>query len=442
LPAFVCGIAGLFLFRYFAGRLLKGSALVIAVGVFAVAYPGIRYSAEAKPYGCDTFFALVLLTVVVTWWQSGRENRWLWLLTALMPVFVLFSYPTVFIAGGASIAVAYVVWFTKTRRGWLPWAACNAALLASLAAAYFLFVRGQSSSELETMRVYWQEAFPPLGEPLRLICWFFEVHTGQMLAYPLGGSGGGSTATFALFVIALVLLWRRRQFPLLVLCLAPLALTFAAAALGCYPYGGMVRFQLYMAPIFCLLIGFGLSALLAWHPRKLTLRWLLPATVASVVLMSFAAVSIGRDIGMPEKNNIDAQYRDMIRRLWVDWAEHGEVVCMKSDVHDSFSPASFTRRSSAMYLCNQRIYSPRHAAGQSPQWERISRERPLRCVEFISVQENHYKAALWEWLQTMQSEYDCTGVEQYPLGDYDPAKKEFVPEAYVDVYTFIPKGNE
>jgi hypothetical protein len=439
LPAFVCGIASLFLFKFFAGRLLKGTALLMAVGVFAVSYPAVRYAAEAKPYGCDEFFALALLAVAVQWLHSDLKNRWLWLLCALMPVCALFSYPTVFIAGGTSLTIAYTLWSTGVRRGWMPWAACNATLLLSLAAAYFLFLRGQSNSELATMQSYWQEAFPPLAEPLKLIRWFFDVHAGQMLAYPVGGSSGGSAGSFILCSIALAVLWRRRQFPLLMLCLAPLALTFAAASMGLYPYGGMVRFQLNMAAIFCLLIGFGLSVLLAWFPEKMTIRRLPPSVSAVVLLMCVAAASIARDAVKPERDSIDVQYRNTIRRLWANPSMSGEVVCLKTDLGLSFSPASFSRRAAAMYLCNQRIYSPRHAAGEPPRWERVSRDWPLVCVEFASTQEIYYKAARWEWFQEMDAQYECVSVEQHPLGDCDDAKRTFVPEAYVFVYTFTPR---
>ena len=61
LVPFACSIASLFLFRHLAGLLLRGTALVATFGIFAVAYPPIRYAAEAKPYGCDLFLALVML---------------------------------------------------------------------------------------------------------------------------------------------------------------------------------------------------------------------------------------------------------------------------------------------------------------------------------------------------------------------------------------------
>ncbi len=42
----VCGLASLFLFRHLAGRLLRGTALVLAVAIFSVSYPCIRYSSR------------------------------------------------------------------------------------------------------------------------------------------------------------------------------------------------------------------------------------------------------------------------------------------------------------------------------------------------------------------------------------------------------------
>ena len=80
LVPFLCGIGSLFLFRHLAGLMLRGTALVLAFGVFAVAYPPIRYTAEAKPYGCDLLLALLMLTLAVHWLRRREESRWLWAL--------------------------------------------------------------------------------------------------------------------------------------------------------------------------------------------------------------------------------------------------------------------------------------------------------------------------------------------------------------------------
>ena len=83
---FACSIGSLLLFRRLAGRLLSGLPLVLAVAVFAMAYSGVRYAAEAKPYGPDQFVALALLALAVEWRRSPHQLRWLWLLAAVTPV--------------------------------------------------------------------------------------------------------------------------------------------------------------------------------------------------------------------------------------------------------------------------------------------------------------------------------------------------------------------
>ena len=117
LVPFACSIASLFLFRHLAGLLLRGTALVATFGIFAVAYPPIRYAAEAKPYGCDLFLALVMLVDVGPLAAPAGRTGWLWGLAALIAPAVGFSYPAVFVGGGVSLIVGYVLW-TTGRRGW------------------------------------------------------------------------------------------------------------------------------------------------------------------------------------------------------------------------------------------------------------------------------------------------------------------------------------
>ena len=60
---FLCGIAALLLFRRVAERTLEGIGVPIAVGLFALSAPLIRYSAELKQYGGDVV-AILALTLV------------------------------------------------------------------------------------------------------------------------------------------------------------------------------------------------------------------------------------------------------------------------------------------------------------------------------------------------------------------------------------------
>ncbi|MFZ5833550.1 MAG: hypothetical protein ACOY3P_25975, partial [Planctomycetota bacterium] len=55
LPALAASLLSLPLFVALSRRWLSGATWVLAIGIFSVAYPLVRYTAEAKPYGLDVF---------------------------------------------------------------------------------------------------------------------------------------------------------------------------------------------------------------------------------------------------------------------------------------------------------------------------------------------------------------------------------------------------
>ena len=119
----LCSLASLFLFHRLARLLLRGAPLVLAVGIFAVTYSGLRYAAEMKPYGGDLMISTLLLLLAVRWWRQPDDTRWLWALAAVAPLALGLSYPAVFVAGGVSLSVAGVLLSTRSRRGWGAWCA-------------------------------------------------------------------------------------------------------------------------------------------------------------------------------------------------------------------------------------------------------------------------------------------------------------------------------
>ena len=153
----LCSLASLFLFHRLARLLLRGTALVLAVGIFAVTYSGLRYAAEVKPYGVDLMVSTLLLLLAVRWWRQPDDTRWLWALAAVVPLALGLSYPAVFVAGGVSLAVAAVLLGTRSRRGWWAWAAYNLALAGSFLAWYRLAIGAQAGAELDVMSRMWDE---------------------------------------------------------------------------------------------------------------------------------------------------------------------------------------------------------------------------------------------------------------------------------------------
>lgn len=462
LVPFAASVAALFLFRHLAGRFLSGPALLLAFGVFAVAYPGIRYAAEAKQYATDLFASLVLLTLAVEWYRSRRPWR-LWLLAALAPVLLWLSYPAAFVAGGVSLAVAAVLLkdarakhtsSPDARRSLiasltshlspltphlLPLVAFNAAVLVGFGALYFV-IRRQSSAELGFMTEYWRAAIPPLANPVRLPVWLLEVHTSDLLAWPVGGARGASVCTAVLAAIGLWQLLRRRDVFWGTLLLAPAGLNLIAAALQRYPYGGHVKFSMYLGPAICLVAGAGAAA---WNARAASTRPRLARVAAAVTIAALVLVagsSIGRDILHPYKTLSDERARAFARWFWFNAEAEGAVEVVEGYDGRSFSPESRSELTwTAMFLCNRAIYSPgeRH--------ERLSAipaglGRPVRCLVYRDPRFDFDAAARDRWLAAKRSEADLVAAETFPFTRYGKNERDLVTVDYLDVYTFRAKS--
>jgi len=320
----------------------------------------------------------------------------------------------------------------------------NWLLLVAAAAVYFVSIRPQSQAHLADMQTCWANAFVPWDRPWQLPGWLLDTFTGQMLAYPVGGHCYGSTLTFLLCATALVVWWRRRRWIALSVCVSPMVFTLFAAALRRYPCGDMVRFQLYLAPVFCLLAGEGLAIWLSWFSRKRLPRpasaaaMVTPASpavvVASAVLMVIGCGSVIRDVVRPYKADIDRQYRQLVQRIWSADDPAGKTVCLWSDLGVSFSPDTWNSRAAAMYLCNKRIYgtagAPRDAVGQP--------HPRAQLVEFYCPDRPYDDQQRTAWLRQMEKHHRLARILYYALGDNKNPQGGYRAEAVVAVYCFEP----
>jgi hypothetical protein len=462
----ISSLAGLLLFRHAAGRLFRGPALVLAIGIFAVAYPGIRFANDVKPYGSDAFVTVALVAMLLEWRRCPQKTRWLWALALAAPIGVWFSYPAIFVAGGISLAVAWLLWtetahgglsrFSRRRRllpgksdrrrengtvpfgaaGWLAWSAYNLSLAAGFVALYLASIRSQNA-ELARMQQGWQAAFPPLDSAWRLAVWLAKIHTGDMVSYPVEGLGLLGAAASA---TALVIFCRRRQFWLPILCGVTLALNFAAAALQRYAYGEPLRAALYSMPLVCLLTGLGFAAMLdrcaPAARRRVARRALL------VVLVLLALVPLGsmvRDFGHPGKTDDDIRFRDLSRWFWPEMAHGAELVCLDLDRATRFAPTAFEFDNSSQYLCMQRIYTPPRACREPPRLDRLSARHPLRCARYRAWGYADDPALLSAWLDPMRRRYDLTACREYPISYRLGPGAELQTIGWLVVYEFVPR---
>jgi hypothetical protein len=318
---FLAGIAAFVIFWRTCCTAFGPIVAGLAVGILAVSYYPVRHACEVKPYAVDLLYSALYAWLALARLRNPQQARWLIALIAATPIAVFSSYTSVFVAGAVSLVLLPQMRFASwAQRGWFG--LFNFVLLASFLVHYGLVAHQQidvqeAQRTREFLRTYWKDAFPP-DDLTQWPLWLLKVHTGNMLAYPIGANHGGSTLTFLLVLLGSVMLWRKRQRSLLALCWLPFGLNMMAAILGKYPFGDSARITLHLAPFICILMAHGAARALDWIRAPV---WRLRLHLAlHVFLLSCGLAGIVRDVLTPFKTEHD---RD-VRRLARDIASHVE----------------------------------------------------------------------------------------------------------------------
>lgn len=363
---FLAGLGSLAVFWRLAWLALPPRAALFATGILAVSYYPIRHSCEVKPYAFDLLMASTLLVAALSSLQQPQRLRCLVLLTSLVPVALGLSYPAVLSAGAVSVVLLPAVWRQQGRTVKCVYLAYNILLAVDFLAYYGLAGLGQHASMDKN---YWNGSFPP-AQPLALLRWLCQVHTGNLFAYPVGGHHGGSTLVFLLCLVGIRQLWRDRRYPLLTAAVVPFVLTLIAAAVHRYPYGGSARVAQHLAPAICLLAGAGLAALIDWLPslpfrRRAT--WLMCGCLAL-----FGICGLVRDLRKPYKTDGDRLVRQVIGDLLRRPTGDDQIVVMDPIARIGPTFEWYLRQPAGRVCWNGRI-----------DWQRLSSRRgQLWCLYF------------------------------------------------------------
>jgi hypothetical protein len=432
----VCSAMSVVLFRWMAGQVLGGRALLLAVAIFAVSTHPIKHAADVKPYASDALFSVALLIPAFAWSKANRRAGPLWALATITPIALLSSHPSIFLAGGIGLALAWPAWRSgdwSVRTAFLTYGLVNVATYVGIYAA---FTREQASAASPGMAMMWQKSFPPLDSIVGLVRWLAVVHTGEMLSYPCGGEGGASSLSLGLCVVGAVALWRRRRRVALGCLLAPLGVAMIAAAVKRYPYGGpaphgsSARVMQYAAPGLCLLIGLGASKILE-RVRDLRLRRRL-LRLSMVGLVVVGIVPIVASLGHPYRAYQAEAARRFARDFWPGVGRGAEVACLRWDL--DVAEWDSVRLGVAVMLCDQAIYSPSRRAG-GPDWDAISRDRPLRCV--IGEVGGSDGPRVEAWLNRMNRRFDLRRRETREMNAAEPGRRPVIEK--FEILEFVPK---
>jgi hypothetical protein len=442
LVALISSVGSVLIFRQLASRLLQGVPLLLAVGIFSVAYYPIRHGAEVKPYASDILAAMVLLALAVQWWRQpvgqgeagasppgARSTFWLWVLAAAAPFCIGLSFPAVFVAAGISLGLLELVG-RDGRRAWLPYLAYNLAIAGSFLLVYWLSSSGQMRASGQMMQQFWGDSFPPsLAHPLEFASWFLETHTGEMFAYPIGADRGGSIMTVVLCATGIWALFSARARPLLLMAAGTWTLAFIAAAIHRYPYGGNERLVQYLAPFICLFAGVGGSVLQSRIRNSEARGRVLMASVVALALIGLG--TLAHDLVRPYKYRRDLIHQGFARWFW-NQEDAADFVCIGSDLKQNFFPTFDL----STYRCYQKIYSPRHHAGK-PVPEQAGTLKPVRCVLFSFADFEPESATYAAWMQDMEGRYQLTSRQNYRVL-IDPDERKDLYGVY-QVLSFTPK---
>src|SRR5262249_30327039 len=129
----------------------------------ALSRHAVNHGVEVKPYAIDLLISTLLLLAASGLLRAQPRSRaWKCCLVGLLGATLLgpwLSYPSVFVIGGISLALAVHAWSQKNSLSWLVWGSLNVAVLLSAVAVWYLSARHQRTKSLEA---YWQSAFIPL----------------------------------------------------------------------------------------------------------------------------------------------------------------------------------------------------------------------------------------------------------------------------------------
>jgi hypothetical protein len=379
----MCAIASVPLFFLLARRILGAgtSATLLAVAIFAVSEPLIRYAAETKPYAGDLLVSLVLLNIAIMWLRAPDRPLRMWAIAGMVPLALAFSLPAAFTVG--AIALCGLNELLRRRAVRSAWAYGGFVVSAGVSVA-FLTALGQYRilpGDRQYFLRFWAQAFPPSWrDPAAIVRWLVHVHTGPLFALPHGSDLRIAWLTPVIFGCAILGIFQfaRRHKAAVALLILPAMLTLGAAAMRRYPYGVSVRVNMYLVPAVVLLAALGATWLFRRAARVISHRKI--AVALSLLLAIYGACRLGNDLGHPYRTPWDRTAREFARWFWEEMSVDAEVVCVRSDLGIPFRSGGWAYDGADQYLCYQRIYSRRHREGRAPNWDAISEARPLRCV--------------------------------------------------------------
>ena len=242
---FLCGVASVILFRRLVERVLTGAGPALALFLFAIGVPLIRYGGDVKQYAMDIAAAIGLLLVALDLREKEATTRRLLLAGALGLVIVWFSQAAVLVMAGIGLGLAVDWLISRDQRAWRELLVMIPMWGVASIAAVITGMRSMTPSTRGFMDDFWAGGFFP--RTLRVTeapGWFWE-RLSSIFSDPSLLRYRWPAVFLFVALVGVIALWRRSR-PAALLLVGPFVVTMAAAVAHQYPFRG--RLIVWLVP--------------------------------------------------------------------------------------------------------------------------------------------------------------------------------------------------
>jgi hypothetical protein len=242
---FLCGVASVILFRRLAERVLTGAGPALALFLFAIGVPLIRYGGDVKQYSVDIVAAIGLLLQALELREKEATTNRLLPAGALGLVMVWFSQAAVLVMAGIGLGLAVDWLISRDQRAWRELLVMIPMWGVASIAALIAGMRSMTPSTREFMDDFWASGFFP--RTLRVTeapGWFWE-RLSSIFSDPSLLRYRWPAVFLFVAILGVVVLWQRSR-PAALLLVGPFVVTMAAAVAHQYPFRG--RLIVWLVP--------------------------------------------------------------------------------------------------------------------------------------------------------------------------------------------------
>ena len=296
---FLCGVASVILFRRLAARVLTGAGPALALFLFAIGVPLIRYGGDVKQYAVDIAAAIGLLLLALDLREKEATTNRLLLTGALGLVIVWFSQTAVLVMAGIGLGLAVDWLISRDHRVGRELLVMIALWGVASIAAVIAGMRSMTPSTRAFMDDFWAGGFFP--RTLRVTeapGWFWE-RLSSIFSDPSLLRYRWPAVFLFVALVGVIALWQRSRAAALLL-VGPFVVAIAAAVAHQYPFRG--RLIVWLVPSALIAAAAGAEWI---RSHASAVHSAVGATVGAALMLAFLASPVMAMWEMPPPYDIE-----------------------------------------------------------------------------------------------------------------------------------------